>query len=217
MNTIFDVSVTKGEFALSFLNTYSTVVLKTDSMTAIFDPVKVKCRDEDTIDLIIITHEHSDHFERDLVINLQKQKNALVLTTPFLAQKLEEIEEYVKPLKVEDSFKSKDISFYAEYSNHQANQPLSFVICSETVTIYHPNDSRPFPEMSVIREKYNPGLMLFTGTLLGEMPEMAEMIRPKVIVSYSDPRLQKMKIPGIEIKALNPGEVYCCSPLKKVC
>ena len=193
MKRIFDVSVPKGEVALALLNSYSTFVVRTDLITAIFDPVGMKSYKKDKIDLIIITHEHIDHFDQDLVIELQEQNSAPVLTTPFLAKKLVELEGYVIPLKVGDSFKLNDTAFYAEYSNHTANQPLSFVICTKIANIYHPNDSRPFPEMSLIRKKYNPYLMVYTGNSIGEIPEMADMIRPKIIISYSDHRFKGMK------------------------
>ena len=211
MRRILDVNVPKGEVAFSLLNTYSTIVVKTDSLTAIFDPVEIELYEGDVIDVIIITHEHSDHFDQDLVIDIHKQKKIPVLTTPFLAQRLDELGEYVKPLKVGDSFGLKDTTFYAEYSNHSANQPLSFIICTKVANIYHPNDSRPFHEMSLIRRKYSPDLMIYTGNSLGEIPEIVDMIRPRTIVSYSDPRFKDMDIPGVEIKTLNHGEVYSYS------
>ena len=194
------------------LNTYSTLVVKTDSLTAIFDPVEITLDKKDKIDLIIITHEHSDHFDRDLVIDLQKQKNAHILTTPFIARQLGELGGSLRPLKVGDSFKSNDTAFCAEYSNHPGNHPLSFVICPHVATIYHPNDSRPFPEMRSIRRRYNPDLMVYTGNSLGEIPEIAELIRPKTILSYWDHRFKNMEIPGIEIKMVKHGEVYCYPP-----
>ncbi|MFH1351858.1 MAG: MBL fold metallo-hydrolase [Pseudomonadota bacterium] len=212
MKRIFEVSVPQGGVAFALLNTYSTIVIKTDSLTALFDPVKIKLKEEDGIDLIIITHEHSDHFEQNLVLDLQKEKNAVVLTTPFLAHMLGDLGGYVKSLRVGDSFKKKDAFFYAEYSNHPGNQPLSFVIGTKGINIYHPNDSRPFPEMTLIKRRFRPELMLYTGNGLGDIPEIAGMISPKVVVSYSDPRFKEMKIAGVEIKMLDQGEVYLFSP-----
>ena len=212
MKRIFNYPVPKGTIALALLNTYSTLVIKTDSLTAIFDPVEIKIGKEEKIDLIIITHEHSDHFDQALVINIQRQKNAHILTTPFIAKQLGELGGFLRPLKIGDSFKSNEIAFCAEYSNHPGNQPLSFVICHDVATIYHPNDSRPFPEMRSIRKKYNPDLMVYTGNSLREIPEIAALIRPKTILSYRDQRFKNMEIPGIEIKTVKHGEVYSCSP-----
>jgi len=212
LKRIFDVSVPKGSIALALLNTYSTLVVKTDSLTAIFDPVEIKIGKDEKIDLIIITHEHSDHFDQGLAIDIQRQQNAHILTTPFIAQKLRELGGFLRPLKIGDSFESTEMAFCAEYSNHPGNQPLSFVICHDVATIYHPNDSRPFPEMRSIRRKYNPDLMVYTGNSLKEIPEIAELIRPKTILSYRDQRFKDMEIPGIEIKTVKHGEVYSYSP-----
>ena len=167
----------------------------------------MRFQDQDKIDLIIITHEHSDHFEPDLIIELQKKTDALVLTTPFVAQKLKKMKTYVKPLKVGDSFILDTATFCAEHSNHPANQPLSFVVCNEIATIYHPNDSRPFPEMSLIARKHSPDIMIYTGNLIGAIPEIVDLIKPGLIVTYPDPRLKHIDMPGVAVKALKPGEI----------
>ncbi|MDY6970556.1 MAG: MBL fold metallo-hydrolase [Spirochaetota bacterium] len=208
MNNIFNISVSDKEAALALLNTYSTVVLKIKRFTIVFDPVKIKFPQDQNIDIIIVTHEHSDHYDKELLIDLQKQKNAYILTTPYIAKRLGDMGGYVKSLEANDTFHYNGIDVFAEYSNHSANNPLSFVISLGFVNIYHPNDSRVFPEMSLIREKYHPELMLFTGNLLSDVPEMAEIIKPNIILSYQDIRYKDMKIPGIDIKTVKHGEVY---------
>ena len=42
----------------------------------------------------------------------------------------------------------------------------------------------------------------------GNMPKMVDMITPKIVVTYADLRLEEMKMPGVEIITLQPGEIY---------
>ena len=51
-----------------------------------------------------------------------------IITAPFVAQKLEGIGEKVKGLRAGESVMIKDVTFYAQYCKHPANQPLSFII-----------------------------------------------------------------------------------------
>lgn len=208
MNRIFYTPVQEGEVALSLLNTYSTLVIKTEKTTTIFDPIEINLRKENKIDIIVITHEHSDHFDQALVSKLRRENHAPILTTPFVAEVLGGTEEDVKPLRAGESFGLRDVGIHSEHSNHTGNQPLSFVICTDAANIYHPNDSRPFPEMDMIGKKYRPELMVYTGNLVGLLPEIQEMIRPQIILSYPDLRFEEMILPEVEIKILKYGEVY---------
>jgi len=180
---IFDLQVSPGKVALVWFNSYSGIIIKTPISTLIFDPVSIKLEEYIQADVIAITHEHSDHFEPELVKGLQKKTDALVLTPPFVAQRLPS--EKVKSLGVGDSFKIKDVKLHAEYCEHPANQPLSFVISTESgITIYHPNDSNPFGGMAELRERFKPDILLYFGTSLENASQIARLVRPQVILSY---------------------------------
>jgi L-ascorbate metabolism protein UlaG (beta-lactamase superfamily) len=225
LNDIFKLAVAKGEIACMLLNTYSSIIIKTNLLTTLFDPVGIeqsKCKDID-VDVIVVTHEHVDHFNEELVRKLQRQNNAFVLATPFIASRLrastslnteaeDKEKEMIKGMKVGDSFGINDTIFFAEYSAHPAIQPLSFVIKTESATIYHPDDSKAFAGMTAMRNRYMPDLMLYTGTSVGNMVEIAEKIGPKMVISYADPRFEdikiKQRIPHTATKTIKQLQVF---------
>ncbi len=179
---IFHLDLPKGKIALTWFNSYSGIAIRTPTAILIFDPVKVAEKEHIRADAIVITHEHSDHFDPELVQELQKRTGAVVLTTRFVARRL--LCDNVEALTVGDSFVVKGITLYAEHCHHPANQPLSFVVAAEGITIYHPSDSSAFPAMARIRGKYRPQVLLYWGTSLENGVEIAKLVKPQIIVSY---------------------------------
>ena len=212
---ISDFKVSAGKIALVWFNSYSGVIVKTSTTTLIFDPVRIERGEYIQIDAIVITHEHPDHFDPELIRELQKKTRATVLTTPFIAQRVPG--ERTKALKVGDSFVLKDVEFHAERCDHPANQPLSFVISTEGgITIYHPSDSDPFPEMADLKRKYKPNILLYLGTGLENAARMAKLVQPQVAVSfYTDIESQrkfieamKREAPETQTKIIRRFEIY---------
>lgn len=207
-----DLLVSEGSIALTLLNVYSSLMLKTRLSTVVFDPVKLNLDnppfDAQGIDAIIITHEHADHFDKELALEMLRRSGAPIITTPFVAQKLEGVGEKVRGLRVGESVKIKDMTFYAECCLHPANQPLSFIIKTNGVTIYHPADSKPFPKMKEIQNKYEPDIVLYMGTSKEGLIEITEMVRPNIVVSYFAPRFADLKIPGVELKMVRQFETF---------
>jgi L-ascorbate metabolism protein UlaG (beta-lactamase superfamily) len=212
---IFDLKVSPGKIALVWFNSYSGIIVKTPITILIFDPVRVKLEEYIQADVIVVTHEHSDHFAPELVRELQKKTNATVLTTPFVAQRLGG--EKTKALKVSDSFAFKDVEFHAERCDHPANQPLSFIISTKSgITIYHPSDSDPFPEMAELEEKHKPNILVYLGTSFRNAAQIAKLVKPKVVLSfYTDKESQrkfietmKEEVPKTQAKVIKRFEIY---------
>ncbi|MEW5899049.1 MAG: hypothetical protein AB1652_07755 [Bacillota bacterium] len=63
----------KAQLSLSMLNVYSTVLMKIDSLVILFDPLEINPEKYDDVDLIIITHEHIDHFDKNLMYGLSRR------------------------------------------------------------------------------------------------------------------------------------------------
>jgi L-ascorbate metabolism protein UlaG (beta-lactamase superfamily) len=204
-----DFFVSEGSIALTLLNVYSSIVLKTHLAAFVFDPVKLNLDsppfDDSVIDAIVITHEHADHFDKGLVLEMQGRSGAQILTTPFVARKLGVKTEN---LGAGESVKIKDMTFYAERCVHPANQPLAFVMKTEGVTIYHPSDSEAFPEMEEVKNKYKPDILLYLGTTKKGLVDITELVRPKIVVSYFAPRFADLKVPGVQLKMVKQFETF---------
>jgi len=203
---------------VSWVNSYSGIVIRTQRTTLLFDPVRINIDETGQIDAIVITHEHIDHFDPETVYELQKKTNAAVLTTPFIAQRLRVVSpDKVKTLSVGDSAAIKDIDLYADYSYHPGHAPLSFFIAANGITIYHPSDSDVYPGMRQLRETFKPEILIYFGTSLENGARIAKLIEPKVIVvCFVEPAvlIQQFKqsladeLPGIRVKTIKRFEIY---------
>ena len=212
---IFELNIPPGKLAITWFNSYSGVVVKTPEATLIFDPVKASLGDYVQADAIVITHEHLDHFDPVLAMELHRKTKAPILTTPFVARSLPGGN--VKALKVGDCFAVKDVKLHALRCDHPANEPLSFAISTRTgITVYHPGDSDPFPEMAEIVSEYRPAIVLYVGTSLGNAARIARLVKPRTIVSYytdaeSQRRLNELiqkEAPGTKARTIKRFEIY---------
>jgi L-ascorbate metabolism protein UlaG (beta-lactamase superfamily) len=205
--------VGEGNIAISLLNVYATVVVKVGLQTILFDPIEVDPDSFAHLDSIVVTHEHVDHFDKKLVIEIQRKTKAKILTTPFIAKRLCNAGNSVISMKAGDSFRIKrDLCIYAEYSRHVANQPLVFFIQSSMGTVFHPNDSEYYPEMETLKDKYRPSIMIFLGTSVQKLLNIGNTMRPEVIVSYKYPFIKSFDLPGIEVVTLKQFAWYHYPP-----
>lgn len=224
IKSILELTIPEKKVAVVWFNNYSGVIVKTSKSIAIFDPVDIKPEDVLNVDVIVITHEHYDHFEPKIVVKIWKQTDATIITTPYIAKQLKEVPSVkIKALNVGEEVTIGSIKLNAEYSNHPANQPLTFVLTtSENIKVYHSSDSRPYPEMRKIGEKYNIDIAFCTvGIAPGASPvsgaEIAELINPKIAIPYHTDKpenLQKFaevlagKTKEIKPKIIRQLEVY---------
>lgn len=86
-NDIYHTRVSHG-VALAWVNSYSAVVVKTSDATMLFDPVGMEVPADSPLDLIVVSHGHSDHWEPKLVARIQASTGATVAAPPALAERL---------------------------------------------------------------------------------------------------------------------------------
>jgi len=224
LSQIFGLTIPDDKVAVTWCNIYSEVVVRTKNFTVVFDPIDVKPSDLVKVDVLLVTHEHYDHFDAELTEEIQKQTNAVVVTTPYVANQLKGISSSnLKPLKVGESVTVGRVTLNAEYSSHPANQPLTFVLTLDNgLKIYHSSDSKPYPEMRSIGEKYKPDLAFCTvGIAPGTSPksgvEVAKLVKPKVAIPYHTDKPKALEdfskilgeeAPEIKVKILKRFEVF---------
>ena len=85
---IYRTQVSRG-VAIAWVNSYSAVVVKTSGATLLFDPVGMDVPGDVPLDLIVISHGHSDHWEPKLIAELQGRTGSTVAASHYLAAKLE--------------------------------------------------------------------------------------------------------------------------------
>src|SRR5512136_1741974 len=182
----------KNTIMFVWFNHYAGILLKTPTKTLVIDPVDVKPRSLQHIDAIFVTHEHYDHLDQRLIVEIQKNTGCRVIADPASSRGLRHI---LPPGKLEEihagaETKIGDVSVRAERSQHPAAQPVTFIITSEDgVKIFHTSDSLPFPEMATLIEKEKLDVVFCTiGIAPQASPEtgadIAILTKPKVAVPY---------------------------------
>ena len=175
-----------------WLNQYSGILLKTPSKTLAIDPVDVKPKNLQNIDAILITHEHYDHLDPRLIIEVQKATNCLIIADAASSKKLQHAitPEKLKEIKPGAEVKIGEVSVKAEKCNHSAQAPVTYIITSEDdLKVYHTADSLPFPELAAMgqKEKFDVvfcGVGIASGLTPQTGYEIARLTKPQVAVPY---------------------------------
>lgn len=185
----------------TWFNQYAGVVLKTPSKMLAIDPVDIKAKSLQNIDAILITHEHYDHLDPQLVVEIQKESNCLVIADWASARKLQNIlpKEKLQLTKQGDEIKLGEVTIKVEKSKHPAASPVTYIITSEDqLKTYHTSDSLPFPEMANLgtTEKFDV-VFCTVGIAPGCSPEtgleIAELTKPHIAVPYHTATAQSQK------------------------
>jgi L-ascorbate metabolism protein UlaG (beta-lactamase superfamily) len=218
LREVLSAPVPEQSVVISWVNSYSGIVLRTDRTTLMFDPVRICIDDVSHLDAIVITHEHLDHFEPETVDELHKKTDATVLTTPFIAERLGDLpRRKIGAMAIGDCTRVKDIDICAVYCDHPGNTPLSFFIRTGGISIFHPGDSDAYPEMKSLGEKYAPDLLLYFGTSLENGGQIARLIQPERVVVYDVEPLfliQRFRenlaafLPGTGVETIKRYEIY---------
>ena len=192
---------------------------------------KYEEKDLENLDLILVTHGHSDHLGD--TIELANKTNAAVIAIYELAQYLlkrgvlsvismniggtvEFKETKVTMVKAEHS---------SSYDGQYMGNPAGYVIQIDGKNIYHAGDTALFKDMELIGEMFNIDLALLpVGGVFTMDTKQAikaiEMLKPKMVIPmhYNTWEIikvtkeeleefkEKAKEKGVEVKILNPGE-----------
>ena len=208
---IYHIELDHG-LAVAWVNSYSAVVVRTPGATLLFDPVSLRVPEDVPLDLIAVSHGHSDHWEAGLVAELQQRTGAVVAASPFLISRLNlsgpgqgapppKGVGGVAPMLPGDQLKIGDVTVAALRCDHAARQPLAFLVrTTDNLAVYLPGDSAPFAGMSCLGSaeaataenrspnlgpESGPDVLLWMGTALGDGARIAKLVQPKVLVTYA--------------------------------
>ena len=154
-------------------------------VTIYIDPWKL-AKDSPPADLILITHEHHDHFSKEDIEQIRR-RDTQVITTPTVAQGLNGSVREVQPGDQVESG-AVIIDVLPAYNIEKRFHPRSaghvgYVITIDGLRIYHAGDTDAIPEMVGLA----PDIVLLpvSGTYVMNPDEALEAIRllePKLVV-----------------------------------
>jgi L-ascorbate metabolism protein UlaG (beta-lactamase superfamily) len=211
----------KNSILFVWLNNYAGILLKTPSKTLVIDPVDVKAKSFQNVDAILITHEHYDHLDPPLLVDIQKATDCTIIADFASAKKLELAipKEKLQAIKPGMDAKVGGVIVKAEKSNHPAQAPVTYIVTSEdNVKVYHTSDSLPFPELAKLGLRENLDVVFCTvGIAPGATPqsgfEIARLVKPQIAVPYHTATLASQK-EFAEILKKELRKVGCLVPEK---
>jgi L-ascorbate metabolism protein UlaG (beta-lactamase superfamily) len=184
------------------LNNYAGVLLKMPTKRLLIDPTDVKAKKFSALDAILITHEHYDHFDQRLLLDIQAATNCTIIADQTSAQKLKML---LPPKKlvsasVGDKFRIGEVIIKTYKCNHtSAATPVTYLITSEDgVNVWHTADSSPYPEMAQIGKETEIDVIFCSvgiaqGVSAESGSEIAWLTKPKVAVPYHTSTVESQK------------------------
>ena len=223
--SIEGLALKKGEIAFLWFNNYSGVIVRTPSKMLVVDPADVDPLTFKTVDAVLVTHEHYDHFDETLIKEIFRRTKCAVLADSTSAMRLKDTipADKLHTMKFSKETKIDNVTVRAEAFDHPATAPVSYLITNEDgVKVYHTGDSLPHPDMKQIGERSPPDLVFCTAgpPAPGASPqtalEIVKLVKPKMAVPYhaSDAERKKFvelvakETPNVKTLLIERGKPY---------
>jgi len=116
----------------------------------------VKCpiveKDVKKADVILITHEHFDHFEPKMVERLSRATNACVVAHDSILNQISLPKPMMHSIDTAKKINCRGLQIEAVHAHHpQSFYPMGFLISDDTRTVYHAGDTQLLDTFSQIK------------------------------------------------------------------
>jgi L-ascorbate metabolism protein UlaG (beta-lactamase superfamily) len=191
----------------------------------VIDPFKIQTI-QDKADILLITHEHFDHFSLDDIKKVITEKTTIVAIRPCEKELSTLKVKDVKVVKPGDKIKIGDVEVEAvpAYNVNKFREPgkpfhpkedgkVGYIVRMQGVSVYHAGDTDAIPEMK--RVKADIALLPVSGTYVmtpQEAVEATRMIQTKLVIPMhygaivgSEQDAQKFKqLSQVQVQILKP-------------
>lgn len=148
----------------------------------------IKCpykrEDFKDVSLILISHEHFDHFDKKSIEFLASKFNALVVGHESVLQELSLPKNLLKPVQIGDNLTLRGTEISIKAAHHpQSFYPLSFLIKADNQTVFHAGDTSLMDELADI--KADVALLPIGGTFTMDVVDAVratKTMKPKQVV-----------------------------------
>lgn len=172
------------------------------------DPYQIN--ETETADIVLITHEHFDHYSPDDLKKIQGEKT-IIVTTPTTAEKISGNVMTIKAGEVVN-LEGIEIKAVPSYNTNKEFHPknsdkVGFIVTIDGKSVYHAGDTDVIPEMEDI--KVDIALLPVSGTYVmtaEEAVKAAEMIKAKYVIPMHYGSIVGSKTDAETFKKLYAGE-----------
>lgn len=214
-------------FLLSFKKTKILIdpYLKRKSngtLEATFTPPHTKNSIKD-ISLILLTHEHFDHFDKEDIEHIAKRDNAVVVAHDSLLSELTLPRNLLRPISVGKKESLRNVEIEALPAHHPNSfYPLSYLVHADKKRIFHAGDTALMDHFSDLTADV--ALLPIGGTYTMDLIDAVratKTIKPDIVIPMhyntfdvikADPNEFKQRIEKSILKTkpviLSPGEKY---------
>jgi L-ascorbate metabolism protein UlaG (beta-lactamase superfamily) len=161
-------------------------ILSEDGKTVYFDPYQLP-RKNDRADLILISHDHSDHYSLPDIQKIADDKTTIIIpSTCSISGKFKVVKLKENQITVINDIKIEAVPAYTiNISTHpRMNRWLGYVATIDGSRIYHAGDTDKIPEMALL-ENITVACVPVDGNYTMGLEEAAESVRlinPKIAV-----------------------------------
>lgn len=116
-------------------------------------PFPGKIKDLHDADIILVTHEHPDHFDKELITSIAKKRDCLVVAHDFLLRELKDVpKRQLVPIRGDQKMPLRGFMIKALAAHHpQSFYPLSFMVEADGVSVFHAGDTDLMDEHEKIK------------------------------------------------------------------
>jgi L-ascorbate metabolism protein UlaG (beta-lactamase superfamily) len=113
---------------------------------------EAKPQDLKDISLILVTHEHFDHFDKALIEEIASRDNSCVVASEPILQQLSLSKRFLHPIKMHQCIGLRGIEIAALPAHHpQAFYPLGFMVSCGGKSVFHSGDTDLIDDFSRIK------------------------------------------------------------------
>lgn len=165
---------------------HATVTVKDNGFTVAVDPFRDYIEEE--ADLVLVTHEHEGHFDREALENICGDSTCLVVPESFEDRELPCRDvEYIENGEVIDVYgvEIEAIPMYNEH--HEEGEGFGYRFRMATTSIYVAGDTGPIKEAAELEGRVDVAFIPVEGVFTMDVEEaihFASRIKPDVVVPY---------------------------------
>ncbi len=111
-----------------------------------------KPKDLRDIALILISHEHFDHFDQELIEEIATRDSSLIVAAEHLLQQLNVSKRLLHPIRMNETLNLRGLEIKAIAAHHpQAFYPLGFLVSYSGKSIFHAGDTSLIDSFSKLK------------------------------------------------------------------